>query len=57
MTTFHLVAGINLRALEIRLGDLGPVEECSMEAGWIRPFLRVKGVHRIGLKTEHRVEL
>ena len=52
-----VVAGMKLRTLGAWIEFWGAEEECSVEAGWVRPMLEVGGVDSIGLSIERRISL
>ena len=52
-----VVAAMDLRTLGVWIEFWGKEEECSVEAGWVRPMLEVRGVNGIGLSIERRISL
>ena len=52
-----IVASMELRTLGVWIEFWGLEENRSLEAGWVRPMLEVKGVERVGLSLERRISL
>lgn len=49
-----VVAGMGLRSLGLWVEYWGKAEECCIDADWIKPLLKVKGVNEVGIQLQFR---
>ena len=46
---WDVVEGMRLKSLRVWLEYCGREEECTMDAEWVKPLLKVKGIEKVGL--------